>query len=596
MHFFKKLIKKRNIKRVSIAITIALLIILLLILVSVDLKNSTLFDIILLPVTDKFYTGKITGTSGEIKKKKNFDAVIKYINKFNPQVTFPSSFNFEENDTTNKPKKNSLGDYIQKGDNIGTGNNDIENWSKASYNYLSNNFLILNDDIKKNVINSHSSIIESLNSTNSLPYLGESYYNGNGIVLVGGGDYSLMVFAVIKVIRATGTTLPIEVVIPDLDIKKSDIKFCSLIQDYNSSCVFLKNHFNSKVLKESQFEGFQYKSLALLVSSFQNVLLLDADDYPVMMLDDIFDHKSFKDTGMIVWPDMWRRTTHPFFYESANITINFEKRERNFIDSFSNMRTYVPEGIDLLTDVPYHDFAGALPDPASETGQFMIDKKKHWKSLILSFYYNTFGPNVYYHLMTQYSAGQGDKETFIAAAHMLDLPYYQVLSTATMDGYHQQDGSGFKSTAYYQKDFRNDYEIKSKLLTLSKDNNIININNNKDIDKDYNPLKLRETLFSATTTEEYAMFAHCNFPKFNPLELTSHMEFVWNENHFRALTKKKCLVNIDLEKVTIGSYHEILCENGKQPLEQLITDFKKVDKKQVCQYLKDRLEYLTNNR
>ena len=76
MHFFKKLIKKRNIKRVSIAITIALLIILLLILVSVDLKNSTLFDIILLPVTDKFYTGKTTGTNGEIKKKKKISMLL----------------------------------------------------------------------------------------------------------------------------------------------------------------------------------------------------------------------------------------------------------------------------------------------------------------------------------------------------------------------------------------------------------------------------------------------------------------------------------------------------------------------------------------
>lgn len=41
-------------------------------------------------------------------------------------------------------------------------------------------------------------------------------------------------------------------------------------------------------------------------------------------------------------------------------------------------------------------------------------------------YYNTYGPDYYYPLLSQGAAGEGDKETFIAAAHKLNLPYYQV--------------------------------------------------------------------------------------------------------------------------------------------------------------------------
>ncbi|KAK7679537.1 Golgi alpha-1,2- mannosyltransferase [Cerrena zonata] len=41
-------------------------------------------------------------------------------------------------------------------------------------------------------------------------------------------------------------------------------------------------------------------------------------------------------------------------------------------------------------------------------------------------YYNYYGPDYYYPLLSQGAAGEGDKETFIAAAHKLKLPYYQV--------------------------------------------------------------------------------------------------------------------------------------------------------------------------
>lgn len=56
----------------------------------------------------------------------------------------------------------------------------------------------------------------------------------------------------------------------------------------------------------------------------------------------------------------------------------------------------------------------------------MIDKEKHFRSLVLAMYYNYYGPNYYYPLLSQGAAGEGDKETFIAAAHKFGLPYYQV--------------------------------------------------------------------------------------------------------------------------------------------------------------------------
>ena len=70
----------------------------------------------------------------------------------------------------------------------------------------------------------------------------------------------------------------------------------------------------------------------------------------------------------------------------------------------------------------YHDCKGSIPEASSETGQLLINKNS-FQTLILAMYYNYYGPDYYYPFSVK---GEGDKETFIAAAHKLDLPYYQV--------------------------------------------------------------------------------------------------------------------------------------------------------------------------
>ncbi len=70
-----------------------------------------------------------------------------------------------------------------------------------------------------------------------------------------------------------------------------------------------------------------------------------------------------------------------------------------FFDSYSN--TYKKKD-----DKVFHDYEGTLPDPASKLDNWWLIKNKHFKILLLSYYYNLYGPNVYYHLLTPISAGQ----------------------------------------------------------------------------------------------------------------------------------------------------------------------------------------------
>ncbi|SGZ41641.1 uncharacterized protein HGUI_03842 [Hanseniaspora guilliermondii] len=503
--------------------------------------------------------------------------------RYNPQISLPLSLRFDAVDTIKvrdaKIQNSFLGEYLKRAPEL---NYQAKDLSSLSKNNLEKQYLRLNSKILNTLRESHTSIINDISKKNFFKQANFiKKYNGDGIVFVGGGDHSAMVYAIIKVIRILTRKLPIEVLIPDMAIQESDVNFCNMIQDMNAKCIYLKDYFENEFFN---YKTYQYKSLALLLSSFDNVLLLDADDYPLVNLDNIFDHKTFKENGMIVWPDMWHRTTHPFFYESGNKKINMNHKVRSFLDSYSN---------NYKNNDVFHDYQGTLPDPASETGQLMINKTRHFKTLLLSYYYNLYGPSVFYHLLTQLGAGQGDKETFIAAAHMLNLPFYQVFSSSSLDGVFQNDN--FKSTGYYQKDFRLDSLIKDKIMEntvqTNEDSLIINdLNKFKDIKE----IPVQNLHFQGDKTTNFIMFAHINFPKFHPLTLAYHKEYYNEKGHYRALSLKKNIGFIDLEREVCNVYYNVFCLNKEDPFKQLVDNERLINKDILCTYYKNRTEYLNN--
>lgn len=482
-----------------------------------------------------------------------FQDIISKISTMGPRVSLPFSQTFSEDGTTLDLRDDSLGYYIKKCPNIGS---NPEDWvDSLSYTTLQSSYLIVNHRVKDEIANAHKSFVSYLHENWEYP---EHFYHGDGIVIGGGGKYSVQAYAVISVIRELKTTLPIEVLIPSSVAQ--DRPFCEMLTHKfdNVKCIFLQDIFDDAFLKTHEFHAFQYKSLALMASSFKNVLLLDADNFPLKNIDDIFDNDLFRQTGMIVWPDFWRRSTHPFFYESAGIKIDLEKRVRNFYNSV-NEDTHNPR-------LPYHDFHGALPDPSCETGEFLINKEKHWKSLILSLFYNVHGPNVFYHLFSQYAAGQGDKETFMAAAHILDLPYYQVFLQPSLDAYFEPKENARRSVAYYQKDYRRDHEHR---LEEHADMNefINNINSDKD-----------------------ALFAHCNLPKFDVVQMTEKNDFTSEKDnkHFRAMHSKACLGDVDLERMITIAYYEEVCQKDQSRNAFRYLVHKDFDN--ICAYWKKRYE------
>lgn len=271
----------------------------------------------------------------------------------------------------------------------------------------------------------------------------QSYKGTQGYVLIGGGRYSWLSYLVIKQIRATGSTIPIELFIPSSMEYEKD--FCeTALPRYNARCNVFDDKLGTKLAQDYGIGGYQYKMLALLSSKFENIIYLDSDNFPVRNPEFILNSEIFKETGLILWPDAWARTTNPKFYEIANVKVNEKKVRYNKYDEVQGKK---PLEEYSFKDSWYHTFEGTIPDPTSETGMMVINKTKQLKTLLLSLYYNVYGPNHYYPLMTQGSAGEGDKETFIAAAHVLGEPWFQTLKQFLWTGYTSKVDNKFTSKA-----------------------------------------------------------------------------------------------------------------------------------------------------
>lgn len=278
------------------------------------------------------------------------------------------------------------------------------------------------------------------------------YSKSKGYVIIGGGPYSWLSYLVVKQIRATGSILPIEVFIPSQ--KEYEPEYCEeILPRYNARCIVLDPEIGALVLKVVKIGGYQFKMLAILQSSFENVMYMDSDLFPVKNPEHLFTSQLFEEKGLFLWPDAWARTTNPYFHDIAEHPVIEKKVRYSDIDrKLANDQSLLPELL-LYTfqNSNFHDFEGSLPDPTSEAGILVVNKTSHKRTLLLALYYNLFGPKFYYPLLTQGSAGEGDKETFIAAATVMNETYFHTPKLFKWIGYESVDEGKFvsKSLGHY---------------------------------------------------------------------------------------------------------------------------------------------------
>ncbi|KAI9811174.1 MAG: hypothetical protein M1827_005625 [Pycnora praestabilis] len=295
----------------------------------------------------------------------------------------------------------------------------------------------------------HSRLVHKIPTLPELPYISGT----RGIVTTAGGRYLPPLVVTILELRRTGSELPVEVFLADPSEYESEI--CEVeLPKLNARCVVLSNHLEPVGLSYD-IGHYQLKIFAILLSSFEDILFLDADNFAIRKPDEVFDSEPYVSEKMVVWPDFWVSTASPTFYEIASISA-----------------------------------PPLLQQAATESGQLMISKRTHAATLFLAAYYNYYGPNYFYPLLAQSAPGEGDKDTFVAAALANNQSFYAIEETVKAIGYFS--GGVFKGCGMIQADPREDFIF-------------YNINST--------------ALPSKHVTNVPGLFAHLHSPKYNAARL-----------------------------------------------------------------------------
>ncbi len=197
---------------------------------------------------------------------------------------------------------------------------------------------------------------------------GDDACKGNGIVVCAGGAVMLAnAYVLVRALRDIHrSALPIEI----WHLGPADMpEFLARI--FVSMGCAVKDALSVSQAKNPKIsDGWQLKVFALRHSSFEQVILLDADQVPLRDPAVLFEWPEYRDTGAVFWPD----------------------------------------AIDVAADNPIWNMVGLenAQIRSWESGQMCINKKMHWRTLCLVLAINERAE-------TFYRFVYGDKDTFLLA-------------------------------------------------------------------------------------------------------------------------------------------------------------------------------------
>ncbi|GAB9470514.1 hypothetical protein Gpo141_00007758 [Globisporangium polare] len=189
-----------------------------------------------------------------------------------------------------------------------------------------------------------------------------------GLVYVIYEKLLLGAFVSVKSLRALGCTLPIEMWYKRDETNVNHPLLKHMVAEYG---VYLRE------IDDPEATHFYTKLHALFYSAFDNVLLLDADNFAVRDPTYLFDAKEYVSTGAMFWPDFWK---------PGNTIFNIH--ENSFVWEFFGL-----DYVDMFEQ---------------ESGQLLINRKKHLTALNVVMYYGFKLPRLHEDLRLVW----GDKDLF----------------------------------------------------------------------------------------------------------------------------------------------------------------------------------------
>ncbi|TMW68983.1 hypothetical protein Poli38472_001139 [Pythium oligandrum] len=192
----------------------------------------------------------------------------------------------------------------------------------------------------------------------------------------------LSAYVSIRSLRAMGSTLPVEMWFKrsETDVNHPLLKI--LVADYG---VYLRE------IKEDRVTRFYTKLHAIYYSAFDNILLLDADNFPVRDPIYLFETPEFVGNGAIFWPDYWK---------PGNTLFNIHRNS-------------------FVWDIFGLDYANMFEQ---ESGQVLINRRMHMPALNVLMYYGFSQPRIHEDMRLVW----GDKDLFRFAWMKTESSFYMI--------------------------------------------------------------------------------------------------------------------------------------------------------------------------
>lgn len=208
----------------------------------------------------------------------------------------------------------------------------------------------------------------ALDYLRALPGYPRDKYHGQGCVIAGGGErYLPGVYVTVRLLRALGWALPIQLwYLGSRDELPERWRY--VLAPYGVEHIDADALANRQGVKK--LAGWPLKVYATLHSRFQEVMFLDADCYPVLPPAHLFDDDGYRGCGSLFWPDS--------------------------------------SGPDSRLKWPAFGVADPHFASSIESGVYVLDKRICWRPLNLAWFYNDHS-DFYYHYC------YGDKHTFEVA-------------------------------------------------------------------------------------------------------------------------------------------------------------------------------------
>ncbi|KAG7381636.1 hypothetical protein PHYPSEUDO_005794 [Phytophthora pseudosyringae] len=247
-------------------------------------------------------------------------------------------------------------------------------------------------------VQAHAAMTNPTSATFALPNVGDSELPPrDGIVMVVYPKLVPSAYATIRVLRdVLGCSLPIEVWFRPDEMKDAPEALVPLrLLAQNSSAGQISFH----PISDPVAKRFVAKIYAIYNSFFDRVLFLDADNVPVRDPSFLFDSPEFVQSGAVFWPDFWHPASTMFGLHRKSLL--WELLDMPFVDMFEQ-----------------------------ESGQLVVDRRKHGAPLKLVLFYATHDPNFLVH----YKLAWGDKDLFRLAWLKLNATFHMIEAPPAMAG------------------------------------------------------------------------------------------------------------------------------------------------------------------